>query len=298
VLVREDRQVTLSGDLSASLQQGRLKVGGNLSVDRATIMLPEAGAPTLGDDVIVVRDSDLLDEVVVGQLQTNRPMDLEMQLDLGHDLALQGEGITTRLEGQLTIRNAPYGTDPVRIIGQVSTDQGRYRAWGQALNVETGVVAFNGPYDNPSLDLVAIRPDIDVRAGVQVTGTLQNPQARLFSEPDLPEAEKLSWVVLGRAPEASSAEGGSMQQAALGLLAGQVGSGLASGLGLDEIGLTDEGVSVGKRLGDELYVTYVQGLSGAASTLYLFYDITRRLTVRGQTGDSSAVDLIFTIAFD
>jgi translocation and assembly module TamB len=104
--------------------------------------------------------------------------------------------------------------------------------------------------------------------------------------------------VLGRAPAASSAEGNSMQQAALGLLAGQVGGSVASGLGLDEVGLSDEGVSVGKRLGDELYVTYVQGLSGAASTLYLFYDITRRLTVRGQTGDSSAVDLIYTITFD
>jgi translocation and assembly module TamB len=57
-------------------------------------------------------------------------------------------------------------------------------------------------------------------------------------------------------------------------------------------------VSLGKRLGDELYVTYVQGLSGAASTLYLFYDITRRLTVRGQTGESSAVDLIYTFSFD
>jgi translocation and assembly module TamB len=121
---------------------------------------------------------------------------------------------------------------------------------------------------------------------------------KLYSEPDMPEAEKLSWVVLGRAPAASSAEGNSMQQAALGLLAGQVGSSVAAGLGLDEVGLSDEGVSVGKRLGDELYVTYVAGLSGAASTLYLFYDITRRLTVRGQTGDSSAVDLIYTVTFD
>jgi len=298
VLARKDRQLTLSGDLSASLQQGVLRVGGDLNVDRATIKLPEASAPTLGDDVIVVRDSDALDEVVVGNLQTTRPMDLEIKLNMGHDLALQGAGITTRLEGELTIRESSYGNAPVRIIGQVSTDQGRYRAWGQALDVETGVLAFNGPYDNPSLNLVAIRPDIQVRAGVRVSGTLQNPEARLFSEPDLPEAEKLSWVVLGRSPATTSAEGSSMQQAALGLLAGQVGSSVASGIGLDELGLSDQGVSVGKRLGDELYVTYVQGLSGAASTLYLFYDITRRLTLRGQTGDSSAVDLIYTITFD
>jgi translocation and assembly module TamB len=299
VLVRHDRQVTLSGDLSTSLQEGSLRVRGDLKVDRAAIVLPDAGAPTLGDDVKVVRDSDADDDKEArGQLQTAKPMDLVIKLDLGQDLALQGHGITTRLEGELTVRNADSGNDPVSVVGEIRTDQGRYRAWGQALNVETGEVLFNGPYGNPSLNLLAIRPDIDVRAGVRVTGTLLAPQVKLYSEPDMPEAEKLSWVVLGRAPAASSAEGNSMQQAALGLLAGQVGSSVAAGLGLDEVGLSDEGVSVGKRLGDELYVTYVAGLSGAASTLYLFYDITRRLTVRGQTGDSSAVDLIYTVTFD
>jgi translocation and assembly module TamB len=45
-------------------------------------------------------------------------------------------------------------------------------------------------------------------------------------------------------------------------------------------------------------VTYERGLAGAASTLYLFYDITRRFTVRGQTGEASAVDLIYTITYD
>jgi translocation and assembly module TamB len=298
LLVRHDRQLTASGELSARLQQGKLRVRGDLTVDRATILLPDASAPTLGDDVIVVRAGDTLDEVQVGHLETARPMDLEIKLDLGRDLALQGQGITTRLEGALTIRNTGYGGNPVSIVGQVRTVQGRYRAWGQALNVETGLMSFNGPYDNPSLDLVAVRPDIEVRAGVRVSGTLRNPQARLFSEPDLPEAEKLSWVVLGRSPATSSADGASMQKAALTLLAGKVGSGLASGLGVDELGLSDEGVSVGKRLGDELYVTYVAGLSGAASTLYILYDITRRLTVRAQTGESSAVDLVYTFSFD
>jgi translocation and assembly module TamB len=137
-----------------------------------------------------------------------------------------------------------------------------------------------------------------VRAGVRVTGTLLAPRVQLYSEPELPEAEKLSWVVLGRATATTNAEGSNMQQAALGLLANQVGGSLANGLGFDEIGLAESGVSVGKRLSDELYVTYERGLAGAASTLYLFYDITRRFTVRGQTGEASAVDLIYTITYD
>ncbi|RMX04852.1 hypothetical protein D8I35_13395 [Corticibacter populi] len=313
VLVRSDRQMSLSGDLSAGLQQGALRVRGSIMVDRASITLPESGAPTLGTDVVVVRASDQAKAAAEakaeaetaaegpearGQLQSAKPMDLELKLDLGRDFALQGYGITTRLEGNLTVRNATSGNDPVTVVGEIRTDEGRYRAWGQALNVETGIVLFNGPYANPSLNLLAIRPNIDVRAGVRVTGTANAPRVQLYSEPELPEAEKLSWVVLGRAAASGGAEGGSMQQAALGLLAGSVGDSLATGFGFDEVGLSESGVSVSKRLSDQLYVTYEAGMAGAASTLYVFYDITRRLTARGQTGETSAVDLIYTITYD
>src|SRR5690606_30432658 len=113
------------------------------------------------------------------------------------------------------------------------------------------------------------------------------PRVALYSEPPLPDAEILSWVVLGRAPGAGGGDGNAMQQAALGLLAGNLGE----GLGFDEVGLSESGVSIGKRLSDQLYITYEAGMAGAASTLYMFYDITRRLTARGQTGKNSAVDL-------
>ena len=89
-----------------------------------------------------------------------------------------------------------------------------------------------------------------------------------------------------------------MQQAALTLLAGGLGGSLAGDLGLDQLAVSDSSVSIGKRLSNELYVTYEAGLAGAASTLFVFYDITRRLTLRGQTSEASALDLIFTMTYD
>jgi len=304
VLVRNDRQMTLSGDLSAGLEQGALRVRGDIRVDRASIVLPEASAPTLGDDVVIVRNTSLKNPGAIearqarGALQTRKPIDMEMKLDLGRDFAVNGQGISTRLEGELTVRSTTNGNGPFSVFGEVRTDAGRYRAWGQALNVEAGVVRFNGSYADPSLNLLAIRPDIEVRAGVRVTGTLNAPRVQLYSDPELPEGEKLSWVVLGRATVSGGAEGTSMQSAALGLAARQFGGKLASGLGLDELGLGASSVSIGKRLSDELYLTYQAGLSGAASTLFIVYDITRRLSVRGATGEVSAVDLVYTISYD
>jgi translocation and assembly module TamB len=32
--------------------------------------------------------------------------------------------------------------------------------------------------------------------------------------------------------------------------------------------------------------------------LYIFFDLTRQLTVRGQTGERTALDLIYTFSFD
>jgi len=81
--------------------------------------------------------------------------------------------------------------------------------------VDTVIVSFNGPYSNPTLNLLAIRPEIQVRAGARVTGTLNAPRVRLLSEPDMPEAEKLSWVVPGHATTANDTEGDAMQRAAL-----------------------------------------------------------------------------------
>ncbi|RYF26467.1 MAG: DUF490 domain-containing protein [Comamonadaceae bacterium] len=318
VLVRADRQVSVSGQLQARLQGGQFTLRGKLTTDRATIILPEAGAPTLGSDVVVrsaAKDREAAKKTqqvaqAAGRVEAAKAPDIAVTLNLGDDFALQGYGITTRLTGELDIRGASVAGGPPRVTGEVRTVEGRYRAWGQSLNVETGLIRFNGPYDNPALDVLAIRPNISVRAGVQVTGSAKAPRVSLYSDPDLPDAEKLSWVVLGRSAAAGGAEAALLQQAALALLGGSGDGGagnFAKRVGLDEIGFKGPGsgedasaaaLTLGKRLSKDLYVTYERSLSGALGTIYIFYDLSQRLTLRGETGVQSAVDLIYTLRYD
>ncbi|HEY9209375.1 MAG TPA: translocation/assembly module TamB domain-containing protein, partial [Acidovorax sp.] len=119
-------------------------------------------------------------------------------------------------------------------------------------------------------------------------------------------------VVLGRDAANGGAEAAVLQQAALALLGRGGGSGnptaqVASRLGLDEIGFKGPGagedaasaaLTFGKRLSKDMYVTYERSLSGTLGTLYIFYDLSRRLTLRGQTGEKSAVDIIYTVRYD
>ena len=101
-----------------------------------------------------------------------------------------------------------------------------------------------------------------------------------------------------------------MQNAALALAAG-VGTAplqrqLAQAVGLDEIrlapstrsGTTSGVVTAGKRLGDRIYVTYERTLATAADVLRMTYQLTRRWSVRTESGTSNAVDLLFTLSFD
>ena len=101
------------------------------------------------------------------------------------------------------------------------------------------------------------------------------------------------------------AETAVLQRAASALLAGRggTGKGLAGSLGLDDLSVRPDSTSgavvrVGKRFADNFYAAYERSLSGAMGTLFVFYDISRRLTLRLETGERTGLDLIFTFAFD
>ncbi|WP_372659231.1 translocation/assembly module TamB domain-containing protein, partial [Hydrogenophaga sp.] len=308
---RPDRRLTLSGQVKAQLAGPRLQIRGQLSADSALFILPDELAPTLGDDVVVRGGRSLPQGTATG---VPIEPDVQVQLDLGQQFEVRGRGLKTRLSGQLTVRSTPTAPTP-RVLGEVRTVSGTYRAYGQQLTIETGVLRFTGPYDNPTLDIAAVRPqigDASQRVGVQISGSAQAPRVRLFSDPELPDSEKLAWLVLGRPATGAGAEAAVLQQAALALLArngGQLDGGFAQAFGLDELGVRGEGtnadgsttaaaLTLGKQLSSKLYLSYERSLAGTVGTVSMFYDVSRRLTVRARAGEENAIDLIFTLRYD
>lgn len=307
--IRSDRQLIVSGRIAASLDASGTDITGNLKIDQAHVLLPEESAPRLGDDVVVRGLAGPLTKTEArvseqAKAQGSRRLKLAVDLDLGDDFRVQGHGIDTRLRGTLALTGQSI-TAP-RLSGSIRAEGGEYQAYGQRLGIERGVLRFNGPIDNPSLDILAIRPNLTQRVGVQVTGSVLTPYVRLYSEPDMADAEKLSWLVVGRASAAGGAEAALLQQAALALLASRSGGGkhgVAASLGLDELTFRRDGpegpaITLGKRLGRNFYAAYERSLSGALGTLFVFYDLTQRLKLRAEAGERTAVDLIFTFSFD
>ena len=54
----------------------------------------------------------------------------------------------------------------------IRTVDGTYIAFGQKLTIDRGRVIFDGPPDNPALDVVALRKNLAVEAGIEITGSL------------------------------------------------------------------------------------------------------------------------------
>ncbi|MEQ1804565.1 MAG: translocation/assembly module TamB domain-containing protein, partial [Burkholderiaceae bacterium] len=176
---------------------------------------------------------------------------------------------------------------------------------GQKLSIDRGELTFTGAAENPRLDIIATRPNLEQVVGVAVTGTALNPRVRLFSDPEMADIDKLSWLVLGRGSDGlGRTDMALLQRAALGLLAGE-GTGptdqLINAVGLDEVSFRQtEGevretvVSLGKQLGRRWYVGYERSLNATTGNWQLIYRIAQRLTLRAQSGLDNSLDAIWT----
>ena len=315
VTARADQRLVLSGKLTARLDDTRLTLRGALKADEALFILPEDTAPQLGADVRVriAGYSDAGHHPANPAPQRRVTPDVAVSLDLGQNFVVLGHGLATHLAGKLELRNTPGHGLVTQLSGELHTVGGTYKAYGQQLDIEEGQLRFTGPFENPALDILALRPNLQQRVGVQISGTALSPVVRLYSEPDLPDADKLAWLVLGRSAANGGAESAMLQQAALALLGGRGKSrsgSLTESLGLDELSVRGEttgsdgttttgaAVTLGKRVSRNFYVAYERSLAGTLGSFFIFYDLSRRFTLRAQTGEQSAVDLIFTLRYD
>jgi translocation and assembly module TamB len=312
VLGRLDRRIVASGQALLNLGGDSSSLKGAFTIDEGLIDFTHSDAPALSDDVVVVRAEAKkvkATKTEPGHDATDpdapsvpaKVIALDVALDLGKKLQLRGRGLTTRLNGLLAI-TAPGGR--LAVNGEVKLVRGKFSAYGQQLDIDPGSITFVGPPENPRLSIEAVRPNTDVRVGVRVSGTAMSPRVRLFSEPELPEVDKLSWLVMGRASDGlGRSDTALLQAAAMALISGQ-GDGqamqLVKAVGLDELNVSqstgevqDTVFSLGKNLSRHWYVGYERGLNATGGNWQLIYRVARSFNLRAQSGEDNSVDAIW-----
>lgn len=300
---RSDRQVTVSGVTQLNLNLKRLELSGELTADRARLEMPEASKPVLSSDVVVLGRPPREKSA-----RQRFPIALDLKLRLGDDFLFKGAGLDARLGGQLRVFTQ---NEIVRGEGIIRVEEGRYAAYAQTLTIERGVLRFVGPIDNPGLDVLAVRKTPSVKAGVQVGGTVQRPVVKLYSDPPLPDTEKLAWLVLGHGLENSGQQEFVLMQVAAAALLSRAESvsfqsKLADSLGIDSFdvragsgeNLTSAVVSVGKRLSSRATLSYEQSLDGLSQVVKVLYQLTPTVRLEAQAGQQNSFDVFYTREYD
>ena len=293
---RADRWIIASGTGHARYAHKILMLDGNIRADAGLINQPVTDRPSLSEDVHIV-----------GQGPASRagpPTRVNAVLDLGDHFYIRASGFEGRLAGQLNMHGEPG--ELMHVTGSIAAQDAVFNAYGQSLQVERGIVNFQGPLDDPGLNILAVRPGLAVVAGVEVTGTVRHPTVRLVSTPNVPDAEKLSWIVLGRVPDTNGVDSALLLAAAGSILGGQSSGQLGKSLGIDEISLsqqtgsdsqTIQKVTVGKQLSTRARISYEQSLNQVGSTTIFTYTLTPRISIVTRTGTEDALDLFYTFRF-
>ena len=290
-------QVEASPDIAIVFDEQRTAVSGELEIPSAAIrirQIPETAVAPSPDTVVHRAEG--------AQATNRRRIDVDVQTSLGDDVQFAGFGLTTAISGTLDLQGGTH--DPFVGRGRLALRDGSYKAYGQELEIERGELIFNGPLDNPQLDIRAVRSAQDVVAGIELTGTPRNLSSRVFSEPPLGDAQALSYLLTGR-PLAGAAEGGegdTLNNAAFALGmsgAGQIASQIRTGLGLETLtvegGAEDGKLIAGKRFGNRLLVEYGYGLVDRLGTLLLRYQLNERIILESRTGAVSNLDIVYSV---
>ncbi|WP_434779576.1 translocation/assembly module TamB domain-containing protein [Neisseria sp. Ec49-e6-T10] len=298
---RPNRVLVLSGNTHLFFEQAKgVELKGDLKVDFARIDLPKVGTPSLSDDVEVVgrpkEDTKAL------------PIFINLGLDLNDRFRFTGMGLNVLLGGKMNVNSRPQ--EPMKAMGQVRVVEGRYKAYGQDLDIEKGVITFIGPIENPVLNIRAMRKLSPVGAGVEVTGPVSSPRINLVTSEPMSQKDKLAWLVLGRAAGGEQ-DDDALAASAGALLAGSINDkvGFFDELGIStraqrnlktgEVSPAEQVATVGKHLTKEFYVGYEYGLNTAESAVKISYQITRALQLIFRAGqDASSAEAKYTIRFD
>ncbi|HYL89238.1 MAG TPA: translocation/assembly module TamB domain-containing protein, partial [Burkholderiales bacterium] len=303
LLERPDLRLVATGHGEAGFDGKRLLIAGELNADRGHLELERDRVPKLGEDVVIVGQPRKR-----ATAKSELPVRLNVDLDLGSNLTIHAQGLDGKLTGRINFTTTPEGE--LRAYGRIETLNATYFAYGQPLQVDPGILIFDGALDNPALQITAWRRNQAVEAGVQLSGTMLAPRVQIVSQPPVSEGERLSWLVLGRAPtDATKADLGLLQAAAGALLARgdsmPIDRKLAKTFGLDEISfrgtgeVQDRAIAVGKRLSDKVYISYEQGLGTVTSSLVkLDYALSRRWSLRAETGTSSGWGVFYRFSWD
>jgi translocation and assembly module TamB len=292
-----EARIDASPDLDFRIAGREILVKGEVKVPLARIqpadltnaVLPSADERLVGPTEVVENDPFLVTS--------------DITMTLGENVTIETYGLSGHITGSITERTLPG--EPTRATGELQVKDGQYTALARKLDIERGRLIFSGGLlADPAVDIRAVKVFPDVKAGVNVRGSLREPRLSFFSEPSIPQSQIVSLLLAGGSLQSVQGSDRAGTPGARQEVAGQAAALLASQLG-SKLGIPDISVEstlqnetslvLGKYLSPRLYVSYGVSLTESINTIKMRYTINDRWTIKTEAGKERAADLVFTI---
>ena len=276
----------IRGDLSLPETRYRVAWQGGTEIRQLT------GIRRKGDN------SDPLAARTAARQAAAQPADwkLDIRVRADNEIYVTGMGLDSEWKTNMRVTGT---TAAPRVTGRIEVIRGRYSFSGHQFEVEQGIINFNGPMMNPTLQIKAQTRIDTVTAGIQVTGSAQQPDIAFISTPTLPQDEILARILFGdNVANLSAVQAVQLAAALNGLRGGSGGLNpmgkLQGASGIDRIGIvggdetTGRGTSlaVGQHISNNIYVEVITDSKGFTAT-QLEIALSKALSLLSRTGTNA-----------
>jgi autotransporter translocation and assembly factor TamB len=348
-------RIVTSPDLIFSGNPAHWKLQGQLEIPMADIDLPDADqkAITLPSDVVFVNSLPSTQHKNNQHTDFLQNLSANISLTIPHSITVQAQGLSAKIKGSLQLKDTAQ-TLPTA-VGILTIAYGTYKVYGQTLDIRNGRLLFNHSLvSNPFLDIQAAKkihientgslqvpvplqnqsnslnapvqignlsslPSVMV-IGVNATGTLENPNLVLFSEPSiLSKSDILSYLLLGHPANALSFTDAKFLLESSSLMKlnafdmGQVSNQIQNHLGIDEAKISSinyinpttgalqqtTAFMLKKTLSPQFYISYSIGLFDPINIFTLHYLLSKKWSVEAASSTfGNSADLIYSVDRD
>jgi len=304
--IEPELDLLVTPDLRLELHPEHLSLTGKLLIPygRAKIKSLPQGTVRLSEDVTILDNPD------AQKVKEPLPFIMDIEVTLQDDVKIEAFGLKADLQGSLALKKS--ANQPLIGNGSIDLEEGTYRAFGQNLQINKGVLLFAGTLSKPYIDVNAIRnPEItsdDVIAGIRLQGEAQKPKVTIYSEPPLPQQQAISYLLRGRSLDTSSETSQDTMVATM-----LIGAGIGRSEGtIDELGNVfgvrdmavdtrgegeDTKVNVSGYVMPGVQVGYGVGVFSPVTEVTLRYEILPNLVLVAVNGLQSALDIFYEFEF-
>lgn len=307
---RINPDITLSGAWEAPVLSGKIKVSeGRVNLERffekkfAEIEIIAPVSAKNGVLQIPAKEPEPLEFV--------DPLSADVALIIPNDFWFKGKDEFVEIKGDIQLKKDPH--KPFVLYGSVFPVRGTYRFRSKLFQIKQGELIFAGQEDiNPSINIEAVTVIDDVKIIILLSGTFEQLNLVLDSEPAMNQSEIIAYLIFGRAPDDLSAKESFQAEEAALSFTGQIAADklrdlVGESLGIDYLnisagsgGLRQGSLTMGKYVLPKVFVTFRQGFDETVTQkVEVTYEINKNFDLETQIDNeqTSAVDLIWKYDF-